>query len=210
MKKLALLFTLLLTLFALAACDSAATTTDDTGASVTTPPNASSAATSTAISTTTPASDTASSTTVPSTGTETPSAFFSLEAKDMAEALLADVDTGLTLITETIPLPFSSSETEIFRYHFFTDPVGVKEVAFSQPVISNIPFFLGILKTSTASEAEALAKAINENVNYTKLICAMFQKHYVKVYGNTVFLIMDIEPTRADAVHAALTSLAAS
>ncbi len=196
MKKTVFFLMLLALAVLFAACGETPDTTPDTTPDVT-------------ASADTSATDASTGTTAKDTETDSPAignAFTEKSGEEMLSLLLADIPS-LTLVTESID-PGSES---VFRYHFFTySPDSILSATISQPMIGTIPFFVGILKTSSASEAERLAEEILDNVDYRKLICAEYKRAYTRAVGNTVVLILDGDVTRADEIVARFDSLAAS
>lgn len=192
MKKYTLLTILIILILTITACGGAADTTEGGNTDTTTDV------------TTTEGGSTESGST-----DETPdgNAFTEGSAEAMLETLMSGLETGLEpLMTEKVNL----RDKNTFQYHFFVPLTSaVTEGAFCQPIIGSVPFFVGILKVNTAEEAKDLAEDILDNVNYRKLICADFKKAHTRAVGNTVVLIMDIDPARADSVVARFDSLAA-
>ena len=188
MKKYTLLTILIILILTLTACGGAADTTTE-GVGADTLPDV-----------TTTESDSTDK-------TPDGNAFTEGSAEAMLQTLMSGLETGLEpLMTEKVNL----RDKNTFQYHFFVPLTSaVTEGAFCQPMIGSVPFFVGILKVNTAEEAKDLAEDILDNVNYRKLVCAEFKKAHTRAVGNTVVLIMDIDPARADSVAARFDSLAA-
>lgn len=158
--------------------------------------------------------DGTSSDTVPQSGapSDTPtddpanSVYADKSAAELLELLRPSVEAEeLTVLID----PVNLRDKDLFNYHFFVNPSkNVTEAAICQPINGVTPFFLGILKVDSAKAAETLAKNIKENINYQKLICTVFEKAHVDVKGSTVILIMDGDAPRADRMLARWEALA--
>ena len=102
-------------------------------------------------------------------------------------------------------------DSMLFSYHFFIEPddaVESAEILYPADPYGNIPFFVGILKTSSASDAARLSGIIYENLDYNKLVCAPYEKAFCENSGSVVVLIMDIEPERAQSILNAFQEIA--
>ncbi len=114
---------------------------------------------------------------------------------EILEALRPSEQEGLTTVIETLDL----TDRDKFKYDFFVEkPDSVKGAMICQPIIGSIPYFIGVLTVDTVRHAASLAEAIEDNINYNKLICASYEKAYVRAVGSTVVVILDIDPDRAD------------
>ncbi|MBR2988010.1 MAG: hypothetical protein IKC63_08325 [Clostridia bacterium] len=126
-------------------------------------------------------------------------------AKALLEELQPSIGEGLTTVIDTLNL----KDRDTFSYHFFIQPTAsVKEAAICQPMIGTIPFFLGILKTSSAADAVSLADTVEENVDPRKLVCATYEHYTAYAIGDTVILVMDGDKARFEAVCRAVEDLA--
>ncbi|MBQ7365085.1 MAG: hypothetical protein IJW46_05765 [Clostridia bacterium] len=138
-------------------------------------------------------------------GVDTPPSFSSMTAQEILNALKPSIGNDLTTVIDSVNLKDKST----FSYHFFVQPTGdVKEAAICQPIIGTIPFFLGILKTSSADAAKTLAASIKKNVDPRKLVCATYEHYETYAIGDTVVLVMDGDATRYQRVCDAILSLA--
>lgn len=199
-KTFLLLLALFLLTVSLVAC------TAEENSNVTTASTESGAPSSTAVTTATGTPAENETTSTPSTEAPSENTFTEKSGKEMLDILLEGEKSTLTLVTEELDL----ADADAFTFHFFVKkPSYVKNATIAQPLIGTIPFFVGILKTSSAKEAEALADEIYDNVNYHKLVCVPFQKAHTRAVGDTVILILDGDTDRADRLADLFDSLAA-
>ena len=196
------LLALILVALSLVSCGSAVTTTTSSDLTTTAPVSSKVPVTNFPEGTTDATSTTASPTTTAPTDTpDVPDE----SAEALLKALKPSIGAELTTIIDTLNL----KDRDTFSYHFFIQPTAaVKEAAICQPMIGTIPFFLGILKTSSAADAASLADTIEENVNPRKLVCATYEHYTAYAFGNTVVLVMDGDEARYERVCAAVEALA--
>lgn len=130
-----------------------------------------------------------------------------LSGGEIAGRIIASVEIGLPVQTRTL----DPADKDLFSYHFFIAPEeSIREAVIVTPteLYANIPFFLGILKTSSAADASRLADACKSNADLHKLTCAPFVKADAVARDTTVFFVMDSDPARADLLLASFQRLA--
>ena len=126
-------------------------------------------------------------------------------AKDLLDSMFKKCPTGELSVEFT---DLGETDADEFAYHFFTEyNSAYKETSVALASISSIPFFVGIVSCSSTESAKELCEKIEENMNLSKWVCATAESAYVERASNTVVLIMDIEPQRAESLKNAFLEL---
>ena len=103
-------------------------------------------------------------------------------------------DAGIEVQTMITPL-----DEESFSWFLFIDAIEGAEAVSADAMISSVAHSVVVVRLPEGTDADAVAKEIEEKADPRKWICVGAEKTVVKVNGNLVLLVMSTEEV-ADAV----------
>lgn len=119
----------------------------------------------------------------------------------------ADKKQGDTMSLEEI---FTSIQTDVdnlpqvgntelnsnnYNYYLPIDPIEGAEALACDALINAVPHSAVLLRVPDGTDAQAVAKEIEQNADLRKWICVSAEKAVVKVHGNTILLVMSFTET---------------
>ncbi|MDH8678858.1 hypothetical protein QE109_11900 [Fusibacter bizertensis] len=110
-------------------------------------------------------------------------------------------DAGIETQTMITPL-----DADNFSWYLFIDPIEGAEAVSADAMMSAVAHSVVLLRVPDGTDAEAVAKEIEEKADPRKWICVEAEKTIVKVNGNLILLIMS-NPEVADQVAENFTNL---
>lgn len=154
-------------------------------------------------STSTPASTSAPKTTDdPGPSSTAPSVFENVDLEVLLDKIYSGIPaaSGIefpSLITDVLDL----SDKDRFNNYFGIDvPASARSAVLSMPAFSSLAYKVAILELSDITNIASIASSIESSVDPRKEICAIATVVKTAYKGNVILLIMDNDPTRANAV----------
>lgn len=113
---------------------------------------------------------------------------------DIMAAIIKDATGEIATAEGTI-------DDERFAWFFNMDPIEGAEAYSSEALINIVPHSVALLRVPEGTDAQTMAKEIEEKADPRKWVCVEAEKTIVKVRGNVVLLVM-AESDTADRIAA--------
>jgi len=112
----------------------------------------------------------------------------SMSLEEIFTSILKDVD-NLPEVGNT------EVNSDNYNYYLPIEPIDGAEALACDSLINAIPHSAVLLRVPDGTDAQAVAKEIEQKADLRKWICVSAEKAIVKVHGNTILLVMSFTET---------------
>lgn len=116
----------------------------------------------------------------------------SINSVEDLSALVDQIYTGVSIEMPTVMTQaLDMADAETVKYFTGLENIdNVEYVVASEPMMSSQAYSLVLVKAKDGADVDAMAKAMNENIDERKWICVTAEKIYTAASGNVVCLVM--------------------
>ncbi len=112
----------------------------------------------------------------------------SMSLEEIFKYILTDVD-NLPEVGNT------EVNSDNYKYYLPIEPIEGADALACDSLINAIPHSAVLLRVPDGTDAEAVAKEVEQKADLRKWICVSAEKAVVKVHGNTILLVMSTTQT---------------